>query len=220
MQNLSLLGYNITESQISVKFRRNTVIKSTASQPHSSFVPNGSYQFCNAWVVGAESLQFHNMSHDTFPVTLYDYPIISCPPGQEYTDGLCVNIVCNASQIVVDNECVNNNLQQLLARCNLLQSNTFIEWTFNDGELAGTVDFLVQWNWVSWISVGFAPTMSNTDMVVINIINNDQIQLQSCYSTGHNVTLPETQNYRNLLSALLKSTEKPLNITYKESPSL
>ena len=66
-------------------------------------------------------------------------------------------------------------------------SNIQIQWSFNSGALDGTIDFLMSWPWNSWMGLGFNTAMTQTDMVIMNL-DNDQIELLSCFSKGQNVS--------------------------------
>lgn len=61
-----------------------------------------------------------------------------------------------------------------------IDSRLTIKWKFNSD---GTIEFATIWNKLTWLGVGFGTSMSNTDMIAINI-SGSTVELLDLYSTS------------------------------------
>ena len=68
------------------------------------------------------------------------------------------------------------------------EGNLTLFWEFPKSN-KNNVIFMVKYNWESWFGLGFAASMTNTDMAIGNIINNSIVDLVDCYSTGQKVLI-------------------------------
>ena len=60
-----------------------------------------------------------------------------------------------------------------------------LSWQFNSDNT--TIDFIIQYKFLSWFGLGFNSVMKNTDMAIIQILNTSVLYLDDRYSTGHSV---------------------------------
>ncbi|CAD8213022.1 unnamed protein product [Paramecium octaurelia] len=77
-----------------------------------------------------------------------------------------------------------------------IDSRLTIKWKFNSD---GTIEFATIWNKKTWLGIGFGSSMSNVDMITLNV-SGSTVELLDLYSTSQNTPPTDSQQDYTLIS--------------------